>query len=352
MRVIVSGGGVIGACSAYYLSRRGAEVTVFERAGVANAASGKSGGFLALDWCDGTRLEALARRSYALHAELATAGLGEWGYRAIDTLSVIAADDHGYRGRLEQPSWLSNGAAVLERIGTPSTTAQIDPAAFTRGIMRAAEANGAVVRAAAIENIAATSVHAGGTVHEADFIVIALGPWSHLASRWLGMPAIYGLKGQSVIYTPSPVTEPMNFFLEYQMESGERLSPEIVPRPDGTLYACGLSYEDPVPLDPGTIGPDEAIQAKLQHMVGCTIPALRGMTPAVTQACYRPVTVDGLPLLGRHPDHPRGIVATGHSVWGMLNGPATGEAVAQLILDGTASTVSIAAFDPARLPFA
>ena len=31
---------------------------------------GKSGGFLALDWCDGSRLSALARRSFALHAEL------------------------------------------------------------------------------------------------------------------------------------------------------------------------------------------------------------------------------------------------------------------------------------------
>jgi glycine/D-amino acid oxidase-like deaminating enzyme len=33
----------------------------------------------------------------------------------------------------------------------------------------------------------------------------------------------------------------------------------------------------------------------------------------------------------------------------MLNGPATGEAMAELIVDGTASTVDIAPFDPARL---
>ncbi len=42
-------------------------------------------------------------------------------------------------------------------------------------------------------------------------------------------------------------------------------------------------------------------------------------------------------------------VATGHSVWGMLNGPATGEAMGELIVDGAASTVDIAPFDPARL---
>ena len=33
----------------------------------------------------------------------------------------------------------------------------------------------------------------------------------------------------------------------------------------------------------------------------------------------------------------------------MLNGPATGEAVAELIADGAARTVDLAPFDPARL---
>ena len=66
MRVLICGGGVIGASIAYFLSRRGIETTVIERTGLACAASGKSGGFLAFDWCDGTRLEPLARRSFAL----------------------------------------------------------------------------------------------------------------------------------------------------------------------------------------------------------------------------------------------------------------------------------------------
>jgi glycine/D-amino acid oxidase-like deaminating enzyme len=71
MHVVICGGGVIGASIAYFLSRRGVRSTVIERTGIACAASGKSGGFLALDWCDGTPLEALARRSFALHAQLA-----------------------------------------------------------------------------------------------------------------------------------------------------------------------------------------------------------------------------------------------------------------------------------------
>jgi glycine/D-amino acid oxidase-like deaminating enzyme len=62
------------------------------------------------------------------------------------------------------------------------------------------------------------------------------------------------------------------------------------------------------------------------------------------------VARDGLPLIGRIPGMEGAYVATGHSVWGMLNAPATGEAMAELILDGKASTMDLTSFDPARLP--
>ena len=52
-RAVVCGGGVIGACTAFYLGQKGLDVTVVERVAVACAASGKAGGFLARDWCSG-----------------------------------------------------------------------------------------------------------------------------------------------------------------------------------------------------------------------------------------------------------------------------------------------------------
>jgi glycine/D-amino acid oxidase-like deaminating enzyme len=90
---LICGGGVIGAAIAYFLSRRGAEAIVVERTEVACAASGKSGGFLALDWCDGTALEALARRSFALHARLPEEIGGDWGYRTLDTFGGVIGRD-------------------------------------------------------------------------------------------------------------------------------------------------------------------------------------------------------------------------------------------------------------------
>ena len=90
MRVLICGGGVIGVSIAYFLARRGVKVTVIERSGLACAASGKSGGFLAADWCDGTPLAALARRSFALHAKLAATLDADWGYRRLATYGGFA----------------------------------------------------------------------------------------------------------------------------------------------------------------------------------------------------------------------------------------------------------------------
>jgi glycine/D-amino acid oxidase-like deaminating enzyme len=55
---------VVGACTAYSVSRWDIDVVIVEQTEVAAAASGKAAGFVALDWCAGTPLDALARRHY------------------------------------------------------------------------------------------------------------------------------------------------------------------------------------------------------------------------------------------------------------------------------------------------
>jgi glycine/D-amino acid oxidase-like deaminating enzyme len=66
------------------------------------------------------------------------------------------------------------------------------------------------------------------------------------------------------------------------------------------------------------------------------------------QACYRPVYDDGLPLLGRVPGVQGTYVATGHSCWGILNGPGSGLALAELTCDRQAQSVDLTPFDPRR----
>ena len=91
MHVLICGGGVIGASIAYFLGRGGVKATVIESTGIACAASGKSGGFLARDWCEGSPLASLAQRSFELHAQLAEQSAEDWGYRRLDTYGGFAS---------------------------------------------------------------------------------------------------------------------------------------------------------------------------------------------------------------------------------------------------------------------
>jgi len=359
MRVLICGGGVIGASIAYYLSLRGIEAVVIERSGVACAASGKSGGFLALDWCNGSAMGRLARRSFELHAELAAAGLGEWGYRRLDTLGVACRGGgaaEAYR-RFDAPAWLGEGAAVYAELGSERSTAQVHPKQFTDAMLAAAVDRGASLQ---MGNVTGLSLSPGGgsvrgalvdgRLVEGDAVIIAMGPWSVLACRWLPLPAIHGLKGHSIVVRPETPVSPHALFVDLEESDGESHSPEVFPRPDGTVYVCGLSGEMALPVDPDRVEPDAAAGERLQALAGLFSPALGSGTVVATQACYRPIASDALPLMGQVGGIDGAYVATGHNCWGILNAPASGEAMAELIADGAARSTDLTPFDPARLP--
>src|ERR1043166_3854736 len=122
-RIVICGGGAIGAEIGYFTSRRGARSTVIERHAVAGAASGKSGGFLALDWCRGSPLDRLARRSFELHAQLSAELGNPWGDRRLTTYAGEAAEGES-PGPSARP-WLSDQVAITGRIGSPSSTAVV-----------------------------------------------------------------------------------------------------------------------------------------------------------------------------------------------------------------------------------
>jgi glycine/D-amino acid oxidase-like deaminating enzyme len=249
------------------------------------------------------------------------------------------------------------------RLGSTESTAQVDPAAFTTAMIRAAEARRAALRRGTVTGLVrgggaagadgrVTAIVVDGAVIDGDAVVIAMGPWSILASQWLPLPAVFGLKGHSVLFDTGARVPAQAMFLEYQALAGEALAPEIFPRRDGTTYVCAISSDSPLPVDPADVAPDPGAIERLEAMCRDLSPVLANAPIRARQACYRPVTRDGLPLIGRVPGVDNAYIATGHSVWGILNAPATGEAMAELILDGGARTVDLSPFDVARLrPF-
>jgi len=356
MRVVICGGGVIGACTAYFLSRRGVEVIVVESTGVACAASGKAGGFLALDWCRSSVLDALARRSFALHAQLPDEVAGDWAYRRMTAYSgFVVADRDARRYVPAQLDWLSDGVMISNRLGTTDTTAIVNPRKFTTAMMKAAQDQGTEVRAGRVTGVVYSGesivrgIEVDGETLDADAVVIAMGPWSILAAQWMPLPAVYGQQSPSLVYDTGSEVPAHALFLEYVDESGAELTVEVFPRADGSTHVTAFSSQMPLPLEPAAVAPEPGAIERLHAICERVSPAFRQDRISARQACFRPITQDYVPLIGKAPGVAGAYVATGHNVWGILNAPATGEALSELIADGAARSTDLAPFDPARL---
>jgi glycine/D-amino acid oxidase-like deaminating enzyme len=255
--------------------------------------------------------------------------------------------------RVPAPAWLDGDGAVLAALGTTETTAQVHPARFTAALLDAARGLGAALRTGTVAGVAlrdgaVAGVHVDGALIAADAVVLAMGPWTGRVAG-VALPRVDGLKGYSVTLAAADVPAHA-LFVEYRAADGRRFEPEIFPRPDGEVYVCGMADPAPLPDAPEAVAVSEAGCAALARAAGRVSRALAAAPVTRRQACYRPVTADGLPLIGRVPGAAGVYVATGHGPWGMLNAPATGLALAELIADGAAAVVDLRPFDPARLP--
>jgi glycine/D-amino acid oxidase-like deaminating enzyme len=297
----------------------------------------------------------LARRSFELHAELAEDLNGDWGYRRLTTFGGTVGRPLTRASRGPSRGWISSDVEITGQLGSADTTAQVHPAAFTNGMMRAAQARGAKSRLGRVTGLLrqggdVVGVDLDGEAIEADAIVIAMGPWSALATRWLSLPTVFGLKGHSIVFETGDLIPPEALFLEYDEAADSMLAPEVFPRPDGTTYVCAISSNSPLPVDPTSVIPDDGAMDRLKALCDRISPVLAASRVLASGACYRPLAQDGLPLIGAVRGARGAYVATGHSVWGILNAPAMAEAIAELILDGAATTIDISPFDPGRLP--
>ncbi|KAH8507580.1 hypothetical protein H0E87_009940 [Populus deltoides] len=364
-RVAVCGGGVIGVCTAYFLAKKGAAVTLIEKSSVACAASGKSGGFLALDWCDGGPLSSLARASFNLHRSLAEElnGTESYGYRPLTTLSLTITESgkQSQSSRVQNlPSWVDGPARDLRAIGSTETTAQVHPQMFTKTLLsKAVEKFGVEVVIGKVDSVGVEGgrvesvVLEGGRVIESDSVVLALGPWSGKFEMLSSLFRVYGLRAHSIVLEPKEpdaITPHALFLSYYPAQGGKPMDPEVYPRPSGEVYLCGMSSEVEVPEDPEQIvGDPESLEVlkRVASTVSSHLVEGEALLKA-EQACFLPCTDDSVPVIGEIPGVKGCYVATGHNCWGILNGPATGAAMAELIVDGQATIVDLARFSPAR----
>ena len=135
LRVAILGGGINGVATAYYLTQMGYKPIIIERSGVAAAASGKAGGFLARNWGRGQILNQMHTKGFDLHCKLAT-DLGIESYRPIRTLSV----DGNQKGSVDA-TWLDGVASsrVIEanaHLPVRADAAQVNPHELTTKVAK------------------------------------------------------------------------------------------------------------------------------------------------------------------------------------------------------------------------
>ena len=158
-----------------------------------------------------------------------------------------------------------------------------------------------------------------GMIFEAEQVVLAAGAWSPIVARGLHLnipiqPARgYSLTASAIQHMPC-----------HALILGDRrvaVSPlgDLV-RVTGRLEVGNYSME-----------PDPRWIARLENFAREYLRLDEKLDIKETWAGLRPVTPDGVPIIGRSPLHSNLTVATGHAMLGLSLGPGTGQVVAELV---------------------
>lgn len=107
----------------------------------------------------------------------------------------------------------------------------------------------------------------------------------------------------------------------------------------------------PLPETADLVQTDEAQCDDLVAYIGTVSPQLAAAPVKTKQACYLPRHVrtreEDNPLIG--PTTVPGLwVASGHTCWGVQNGPGTGCLMAEMLLDGRTTSANIEKLDPRK----
>lgn len=365
MKVIVIGGGIIGASVAWRLAAEKMTVTVLERGRLGREASWAAGGLIApqgeadapgpfFDLC------MKAKQAFDAIVERLVRESGvdpEYDHHGV---LYAAFNDHEREELTERARWQREAGATVEELDgrdarklvpmlSPKaicalhmpTNRRTDNRKLTQAYVSAARRAGAQFREGTMVDALVTSGgRASGvrlndaSVLEADLVINAAGAWSGQV-RGLEADAIrfFPVRGQILCFDAVPGAVGPSLFSAPGI---------LVPRRDGRLLA-GSVFED--------AGYDKSVTlAGINHVARAAselVPALSQATFREAWAGLRPATDDLMPVIGASPSVANVIYASGHFRSGIMLSALTGELVADLAT-GRKPSVELSPFLPDR----
>jgi len=362
--VIVVGAGVQGASVAFHLARRGARVLVLERGTIAAGATGRSSGFVRMHY-DLESESRLAWASFPYFRDWSDiVGAGDCGFVRTGYLQLVPAslaDNLRANVAMHQRVGIETravGPADVARLVPGAVTSDItvaayeagsgyaDPSGTAAGFLAAARRDGARViqgcrvGAVLVEGEAVAGVETDRGRFAAPVVVDVAGAWAPELARTVGLDvpveawrhptAYFGLPDGRGADFPIVIDEINEVYFRPEgretmlvgLESGNELggSPD---RPLAPLHSPAL--EEMV----------ARVCARVPWMADGTLRTAHGGQDGITP--------DQRAILG--PAGPDGFfLACGFSGTGFKTAPAVGACLAELILDGRATTVDIAPY--------
>lgn len=376
--VAVVGGGIVGSAIAYHLAREGVGTTLFDRRD-AGRATDAGAGIVAPATSSRTGSDpwfAFAVEAASYYRELVAAleadRVTDHGYATADLLSVAVdadevepfetakrrterrAEEYGTPApgtfqeiSIERARELFPPLSDAERAIVYRDQARVNGRAFAAALREAGEEHGLEVERTDVTGIetergdadgaTVSGVVVDGNDREFDAVVVAGGAWSDEFADALGLEIpVEPQRGQIVHLAVDADTGDWPIVSPFRHKY-------VVPWPDGRV-AVGATRED------GTGFAPQATLAGLHDVYGEALrvaSGLRDAEPVETRVGLRPVSRDGLPVLGRVPGVNGAYLATGHGPTGLTLGPYSGRVVADLVR-GVEPDTDCSAFDPAR----
>ena len=358
--IVIIGAGVIGCSSAYHLARLGiSEVVLVEMGTAGSGVTSQSASMLSLQFPEDPLLARMALHSYQRHL-------------AFEQEMGVPIDFHRigwiYLATAENAAWLRDHARMLVELGIeteilspaelkgrfPNLQVEdleiatwgpedgpVNPHMIVSGYLQRARDQGVKI----LEGVRATDIQirkgkvaAVQTTHgpiSTRTLINAAGPWAAEVGAWAGIDIPLENAARTVVVTDATPTIPRDHPFVDDLSTEWYFRPEG----DGVLMAKGKTKvaAPMVRLDP------EMVAANIEAAIH-RVPSLKTARVRTAWTGVRPLTQDGLPILGPVQSVEGLILNCGWGGMGIIQSPIAGEWIAEYLAGDRTTAIELSTF--------